>query len=349
MNFDNIELIFHEILNDYYSNKYGGDMPFFTVIVPIYNSIEYLDSCLKSIESQTFRDFDVILVDNASSDGSSSIIDEYCNRTPSVFRTIKIEINEGPAKARNLGILNTNSDYLVFVDSDDFLQNDYLSRYFDLLFSNPQTDVVYSSLTLVKNSKLNRKISLLNNNWSKFKFQGPWAKCIRTDFLKSNQIYFLETTRFGEDIFFTFKLGMIVTNWLILNDNTYNLVLHSNSTTQKNKSSNLVLDPELLLTSIFTDNEILFDEYVYSGYFFAKIFTWYIYTYLNRIFDKDVNVVIRKMIRIFSLNIDKVKFPLRSIVQVKGENFVFKLISFVCIYIFKFYYKLFGERNYNVQ
>lgn len=99
-------------------------MPKISVIVPVYNAEPYLRQCVDSILSQTFTDFELLLIDDGSTDHSGVICDGYANLDSrvKVFHTT----NKGLSAARNLGIENTSADWITFIDSDDFVESDYL-------------------------------------------------------------------------------------------------------------------------------------------------------------------------------------------------------------------------------
>ena len=90
-----------------------------SVVVPIYNVEKYLEFCLDSILNQTYQDFEVILVDDGSTDSSGQICDEYCSNDPR-FRVIHQD-NQGLSLTRNVGLSQSNGEYLYFLDSDDFI------------------------------------------------------------------------------------------------------------------------------------------------------------------------------------------------------------------------------------
>lgn len=101
-----------------------------SIIIPIYNSQNFLHECLDSIIHQTYRDFEVILVNDGSTDDSRSICSEYCDRD---FKFKYIEqSNAGVSAARNTGLDNASGEYIVFVDSDDEIVADYL----EVLYNN---------------------------------------------------------------------------------------------------------------------------------------------------------------------------------------------------------------------
>lgn len=96
--------------------------PLVSVVVPVYNSEEFLRQCLDSIADQTWKNLQILCVDDESSDNSWSILQEYAAKDPrfSVFR----KTNEGVSKARNLALEHTSGEYIMFVDSDDWLDLD---------------------------------------------------------------------------------------------------------------------------------------------------------------------------------------------------------------------------------
>lgn len=100
-----------------------------SVIVPVYNAQKTLYRCLNSICAQTFKDFEVILINDGSSDKSFEICEEFCSKD-SRFRLINQE-NAGPSRTRNRGIDEAISKYLAFVDADDYIEPDMLEEFYN--------------------------------------------------------------------------------------------------------------------------------------------------------------------------------------------------------------------------
>lgn len=95
----------------------------FSIIIPIYNVENYLRKCLDSVTSQTYNNFEVIIVIDKCDDNSEKIADEYINK----YNWTKLyEEHTGLAKARNIGIQKAIGDYIVLLDSDDYLENNFL-------------------------------------------------------------------------------------------------------------------------------------------------------------------------------------------------------------------------------
>ncbi len=98
----------------------------FSLIVPVYNVEKYLAKCLDSILNQTYTDFEIIVVNDGSPDNSQAIIDEYAEKYPDKIKAY-VKENGGLSDARNFGIERAQGDYLLFIDSDDYIDPTALS------------------------------------------------------------------------------------------------------------------------------------------------------------------------------------------------------------------------------
>ena len=95
-----------------------------SIIVPIYNTRRYIDKCVESIVNQTYKNIEIILVDDGSTDGSDKKCDEWKEKDKRI-KVIHKE-NEGASSARNVGIENAKGKYIAFIDSDDYIQKFHL-------------------------------------------------------------------------------------------------------------------------------------------------------------------------------------------------------------------------------
>lgn len=100
-----------------------------SVIIPVYNVYQWLDECMKSVVNQTFKDFEIILINDGSTDGSEIKCQEWVEKDSRVKLISKK--NEGPSVARNYGIWNAQGKYLVFIDADDWIEDTYLEKLYD--------------------------------------------------------------------------------------------------------------------------------------------------------------------------------------------------------------------------
>ena len=119
---------------------------FFSIILPVYNVEKYLGECVDSILSQTFKDFEVILVDDGSKDSSPAICDEYAEKDSRV-KVIHKE-NGGQSTARNIGLEKASGDYIIYLDSDDFITSE---TFFEDIYNKIQE--TGSDIVLYKYSK----------------------------------------------------------------------------------------------------------------------------------------------------------------------------------------------------
>ncbi|MFN3530991.1 MAG: glycosyltransferase family 2 protein [Candidatus Brocadia sp.] len=116
-------------------------MPKVSVIIPTYNRSEFLSSAIASVLNQTFQDFEIIVVDDGSKDNTPEVVNRLNNKK---IKYIRNEINKGEAGARNTGIINSNSEYIAFLDDDEWLP-EKLTLQVDLLKNSPtKVGVVYT-------------------------------------------------------------------------------------------------------------------------------------------------------------------------------------------------------------
>lgn len=135
-----------------------------SVIVPVYNTEKYLKRCIDSILSQTFIDFELLLIDDGSTDSSGTICDEYA------LKDVRIRVfhkeNGGASSARNLGLDNAQGDWITFCDSDDFVYSDWLSN-FDVDKNGRKYDIICQGIECSK-----KFIETHNSNKYLFDFDG---------------------------------------------------------------------------------------------------------------------------------------------------------------------------------
>jgi glycosyltransferase involved in cell wall biosynthesis len=115
-------------------------LPLVSIIIPVYNAEKYLNQCIESILNQTYKNIEVILVNDGSSDNSGIICDNYAN-TDNRIKVIH-QINQGVSSARNRGIENSKGEFLSFVDSDDWILDKYLEDLLSPFLEEKNVDLV---------------------------------------------------------------------------------------------------------------------------------------------------------------------------------------------------------------
>lgn len=113
-----------------------------SVIAPVCNVRDYLPQCVESILTQSFQDFELLLVDDNSTDGSEQLCDRYAQADPRV-RALHLTEHRGVSVARNMGVKNARGDLISFIDSDDFVSEEYLAQMVATLTAY-QADVVFT-------------------------------------------------------------------------------------------------------------------------------------------------------------------------------------------------------------
>lgn len=103
-------------------------MPIVSVVIPCYNAGAYIEKCLCALDGQTFQDFDVIVVDDCSTDNSGEVVSRFRDTHALKITYLRGEVNCGPGKSRNTGISYSTAEYVAFCDSDDWYEADYLER-----------------------------------------------------------------------------------------------------------------------------------------------------------------------------------------------------------------------------
>ena len=125
----------------------------FTIIIPVYNADKFIARCLDSIIKQSFKDFNVVIIDDGSKDSSGEIIDAYASQFKN-FRIIHQE-NQGVSVARNVGIQNSDSEYICFVDADDYIESNFLELFHnEIIKSRP--DLIICGVTVISEKKTKR-------------------------------------------------------------------------------------------------------------------------------------------------------------------------------------------------
>lgn len=118
-------------------------MPKYSIVTPSYNSFNLMDRYFESLESQTYKDFEVIIVDDCSTDGSFEKTKEYADSSSLKITVLQTERNAGPGNARNIGMDAATGAWLTFVDNDDWVDMTLFEKVDDILKSCPVDCVIY--------------------------------------------------------------------------------------------------------------------------------------------------------------------------------------------------------------
>lgn len=186
-----------------------------SVIIPIYNNEKYIKRTLFSLENQTIgiENIEVIMVNDCSNDNTPNIINEYANKYNN-FKAIHINKGTGsPGTPRNIGLIESSADYVMFLDHDDFFEIDALKQLYALIIDS-NYDFVYGTYASIDHGlptkiiypkEMHGQFNSLDENERSIAFPPPsiWTKLFKKDFLINNKVLF--PTILGEDAIFISK------------------------------------------------------------------------------------------------------------------------------------------------
>lgn len=240
----------------------------FSVIIPVYNAEKTLNRCLDSIVNQSFKDYEIILVNDGSVDNSESICLEYTNK----YDNIKYEhkINGGASSARNKGIELAKGDFILFVDCDDFVEDNYFATLSNNCVKNGLA--VFTYMWLKTSGAKKREITDYANddffNVSKYlvlsrTINSPCSKIFDRAVIENNNLRFDEKMPVAEDFIFCLKYLMLSDRVEIHNDSIYCYdMTNEDSLVNKRKKGLIDIYPyvfnsafEIIDNTDFSDNE----------------------------------------------------------------------------------------------
>lgn len=219
-----------------------------SIIVPVFNAEEKVELTIKSILNQTFEDFELILVNDGSSDNSGSICDHY-SKLDSRIKIIH-QKNLGPSSARNSGIKESNGRYITFIDADDTVDSNWLSMMLELEKQSNADLIIAGYKRLIKKNKLITKTKVISPNASFFKsnqeilsniesliakgiFNPLWNKLYKSEIIKENNLTLNKDYSLGEDFLFNINYIEKCNNIFISSESHYNYIVDHNSLTHR--------------------------------------------------------------------------------------------------------------------
>ena len=241
-----------------------------SVIIPVYNAEKGIRKCLDSLLEQTFKNFEIILLNDGSTDNSLKVLQTYANHYPFV-RVIDKE-NEGVAKTRNRGILLAKGDYIVFIDNDDYVNSDYLQVFYESI-SKEEMDIVLGGYRRVNQEyKIIFQQDLIDTDWSKYIVVAPWARIYRTSFLKENQIQFFDYP-IGEDVVFSLNAYNKTDKIKIIDYNGYNWFFNESSISNTSQRG---FNPKIDIVYFLSQLKEVAGDSIYLRYFIKRYYIWYL-------------------------------------------------------------------------
>ena len=195
-----------------------------SIIIPVYNGEKTIKRCVDSIRAQTLVDYELIIVNDGSSDGTAAICDEYLK----IDKRISVihKTNEGVSSARNIGLDQAKGKWVAFVDSDDWVSNCFLE---EIVKDSEDYDLIVEYATFVNHPTAN-DILIPNVTIDELNFDllfsecylswrtSPWGKLFKRDLIEQNSIRFQLDMNIGEDAVFLYTY-LLFAKRIRINDN----------------------------------------------------------------------------------------------------------------------------------
>lgn len=220
-----------------------------SVIIPIYNVEKYLNDCLNSVIKQSYKNLEILLIDDHGKDNSINIAKNF-EKQDNRIKILSYGENKGVSFARNYGLQNATGEYVLFVDSDDFVEEQYIEE----LINNIKNNDIIQNNNWIEYYSNNKIIEISNKNLT----PNIWNKLYKKDFLLQNNIFFPDNIKMGEDLCFNYHC-LALTNKIFYLDNKskYFYRQNNNSTTKRLKNNNDILDAFYYLFDILKKNNAL--------------------------------------------------------------------------------------------
>ncbi len=314
-----------------------------SIVIPIYNASKYLNKCLESVINQTYQNIEIILVDDGSKDNSGEICDVFAKKDNRII--VIHQKNCGVSTARNNGIKKASGKYVSFIDSDDMVHPDYITKLVNKLDGNNlsicQIDNFHDSVIYDDNERETIKLDKIHFiELCKFLLLNtPCCKLYDMNIINKNNIYFDSNLSLGEDLLFNLVYLKYVDNITITNQKLYYYRKDENSTLSTVYNPKM-FDIQLLLFDKFVvffkdipmdkNGMIIFDSYKFST---LKIIVE------NEFRNKKVNFIKRYLNVRTKISDERFKKRIKSI-RYPNKKFICFLIKHKLILSYKIINKI---------
>lgn len=247
--------------------------PEISIIVPVYNSEKYITQCINSILNQDYNSFELLLINDGSTDKSKDICEQFSQKDSRI--RLFNQCNKGVSSSRNKGIEESIGKYLLFVDSDDYIEPNCLSQ----LLKSPEADLTYMSSNVLyetldftsyhlhnkylsNRNDIEKEILHLKVNPQNYVYFGyTWNKLFKADIIKTHSIRFIDGLSFYEDDAFTLEYFQHVQTLKTISQCLYNYRVTSTGLTA---ASNSCEEFEMLIDSNIKNIKFISNKELYD-------------------------------------------------------------------------------------
>lgn len=284
------------------------DNKLISIIVPVYNVENYIQQCLKSLMVQTYKNIEIIIIDDGSTDNTGKICDDYAKIDNRI--TIVHKKNEGVSSARNTGLNIAKGEIIAFCDGDDYPNNNM----YELMYNKMKeydADIVISNYNIIKNDKVIQKPdfkmipNLMNKNEFLYYMSGKYYrgftanKLYNKSLISKSKVFFNNDITRCEDMLFNVQLSEFLEKAVYINEHLYNYRFVINSASHCKYNSAILSELEAYEMIIYNvekiskTNKIKYEEACLETalgirhlYITSKIKNMEDYEYINKIIDK---------------------------------------------------------------
>ena len=312
-----------------------------SVIVPIYNAEIYLSKCIDSIINQTYKNLEIILIDDGSTDNCPLLCDEYAKKDSRI--KVIHKTNEGSSSARNIGIKTSIGQYIVFLDSDDYFCDNYcfekLNNYclqsdYDFVLFKSQKAFVEKKKFVDYYGDYNTAVFETKDKSKIFKYMVSnhkqlacaWNKIIKKELFLKNDLFFVEGT-IGEDIDWIIRLFEYSQNIGVVNEIFHSYRQDVSTSITASKSEKKIWDLFNIIKNIILskkDNTDNFSQSVLSFMAFEYSILLHNISHFDDIHDFEE---IQEFDWILKYSIDKKSILIKYIYQILGFKNTIKILS----------------------
>lgn len=317
-------------------------MPRISVIIPIFNSERYLDNLISCINAQTYTDYEVIFINDGSTDNSREILQKYCDNSDNKILVNKK--NGGVSSARNLGLQLAKGELIVFWDADDDISPYFLQEMISNLEDNKviicgyeDVGTRFGNLIKVFNEKEiyslvhKNEVAILQDLWL---FNTLWNKIFSRRIIIENNISFNEESTFGEDAEFVSNYIKYINWYKIINKPLYTYIRRNINASSK-YHQNIYINHKSLYESILnsldncSENFKKCEKEIKVNYFKSSISSlWHYCKYSKNGTNKEIKFALKDMARNKNLLYPKINPFLKLVLKLKW------------VWLTKLYYKI---------
>ena len=242
-----------------------------SIIIPVYNASEHIRLCLDSILNQTYKNIEIILVNDGSTDNSLKTIEQYKNKYPQIIKIVNKK-NSGVADTRNKGLELVSGYYTMFSDNDDYMEPDYIETYLKNVEDN---DIVIGGyLRKTYDGKILFKRKLKQGKISPYVQLASWGKLYKTSFIKKNKFIFLKTA-IADDFYFNLFAYQATDKIKIIDNTGYHWMFNKDSLSNTDSKKMKRVD-DLISTLNQIDQDIIPKDRQILEYFYLRTVIYYI-------------------------------------------------------------------------